>query len=121
MPKTVYLSSLVQLSSLIKTLFNYSIPKSIYDIYRLSPRSMLLIDIFPMIFNFFSYLSNYLNICFSSLPKVKEEKRPWILRAREATVQTDGKIEDKESHSWPQTLIYISCGWESFKRVKFFS
>ncbi|KAJ4729450.1 RNA methyltransferase [Melia azedarach] len=48
--------------------------------------------------------------------KVKEEKRPWILRAREASVQIGSKTNTDESQSLPQTLIYISCGWESFKQ-----
>lgn len=47
--------------------------------------------------------------------KVKEEKRPWILRAREASVQIGSKTESKDNQSFPRTLIYISCGWESFK------
>lgn len=51
----------------------------------------------------------------SSTPKVKEEKRPWILRAREASVNVDSKTNWEESQTWPHTLIYISCGWESFK------
>ncbi|KAJ0972604.1 hypothetical protein J5N97_020563 [Dioscorea zingiberensis] len=51
----------------------------------------------------------------SSLLKLKEEKRPWILRARKAAVQMDSKTAWDRSETWPQTLIYISCGWESFK------
>ncbi|XP_012070524.1 uncharacterized RNA methyltransferase pc1998 isoform X2 [Jatropha curcas] len=47
--------------------------------------------------------------------KVKDEKRPWILRAREASVEIKGKETLKDPQSLPQTLIYISCGWESFK------
>lgn len=47
--------------------------------------------------------------------KVKEEKRPWILRAREASVLVDSNTDSEISHTWPNTLIYISCGWESFK------
>ncbi|XP_044466628.1 uncharacterized RNA methyltransferase pc1998 [Mangifera indica] len=51
--------------------------------------------------------------------KVKEEKRPWILRAREAaiesSVQVGSKTNSADSQSLPQTLIYIGCGWESFK------
>ncbi|GMN57534.1 hypothetical protein TIFTF001_026643 [Ficus carica] len=45
----------------------------------------------------------------------KDEKRPWILRAREASVQIGSKTTSEDSKSVPQTLIYISCGWESFK------
>ncbi|XP_078445324.1 S-adenosyl-L-methionine-dependent methyltransferases superfamily protein [Wolffia australiana] len=52
----------------------------------------------------------------SSVQKTKEEKRPWILKAREASVQVEGKTQLEDSESWPQTLIYISCGWDSFKR-----
>nr|GLL26715.1 uncharacterized protein LOC109158177 [Ipomoea trifida] len=47
--------------------------------------------------------------------KAKDEKRPWILRAREASVLIREKTEYEENQSLPQTLIYISCGWESFK------
>ncbi|KAA8530109.1 hypothetical protein F0562_004817 [Nyssa sinensis] len=48
--------------------------------------------------------------------KVKDEKRPWILRAREASVHIQSKTPQEESQSLPQSLIYISCGWESFKQ-----
>ncbi|KAK9108459.1 hypothetical protein Syun_024470 [Stephania yunnanensis] len=51
----------------------------------------------------------------SSSLKEKNEKRPWILRAREAAVQIESKTTWEKSSSLPQTLIYISCGWESFK------
>ncbi|CAN4076108.1 unnamed protein product [Withania somnifera] len=47
--------------------------------------------------------------------KVKDEKRPWILRAREAAIQIESTTACEENQSLPQTLIYISCGWESFK------
>ncbi|CAL0323267.1 unnamed protein product [Lupinus luteus] len=47
---------------------------------------------------------------------VKEEKRPWVLRAKEASVQIGSKQSPENiPQSVPQTLIYISCGWESFK------
>lgn len=49
--------------------------------------------------------------------KVKDEKRPWVLRAREAAIQIESTTVREESQSLPQTLIYISCGWESFKEV----
>ncbi|KAF8755697.1 hypothetical protein HU200_011164 [Digitaria exilis] len=52
----------------------------------------------------------------SSLAKVKDEKRPWILRAREAAVHVDSTITEESIETWPETLIYISCGWESFKK-----
>ncbi|XP_052195142.1 uncharacterized protein LOC127803141 [Diospyros lotus] len=52
----------------------------------------------------------------SPVLKTKDEKRPWILRAREASVQIQSKTAHEESQSLPQTLIYISCGWESFKK-----
>ncbi|GAB2210327.1 hypothetical protein Droror1_Dr00015591 [Drosera rotundifolia] len=45
----------------------------------------------------------------------KDEKRAWILRAREASIHVKSKTVFEESHSFPQTLIYISCGWDSFK------
>ncbi|XP_068335397.1 uncharacterized protein [Pyrus communis] len=51
----------------------------------------------------------------SSSSRGKDEKRPWMLRAKEASVQIGSEIASEDSKSWPQTLIYISCGWESFK------
>nr|XP_010926717.2 uncharacterized protein LOC105048923 isoform X4 [Elaeis guineensis] len=50
-----------------------------------------------------------------SILKVKDEKRPWILRAREASVHIDSKTAWEKNQTWPETLIYISCRWESFK------
>ncbi|XP_061368101.1 uncharacterized protein LOC133311100 isoform X1 [Gastrolobium bilobum] len=48
---------------------------------------------------------------------VQEEKRPWVLRAKEASVQIGSKPPPANiPQSMPQTLIYISCGWESFKK-----
>ncbi|KAJ4831122.1 hypothetical protein Tsubulata_000653 [Turnera subulata] len=52
----------------------------------------------------------------SSNSNIKEEKRPWVLRAREASVQVGSRENLKGPQSLPQTLIYISCGWESFKQ-----
>ncbi|XP_047329349.1 uncharacterized RNA methyltransferase pc1998 [Impatiens glandulifera] len=52
----------------------------------------------------------------SSRSSDKEEKRPWVLRAKDAEVHIQRKVTEEESHSSPQTLIYISCGWESFKK-----
>ncbi|XP_040376046.1 uncharacterized RNA methyltransferase pc1998 isoform X2 [Oryza brachyantha] len=52
----------------------------------------------------------------SSPTKVNDEKRPWILRAREAAVQVDSTPLEESSGTWPETLIYISCGWDSFKK-----
>ncbi|KAG6468396.1 hypothetical protein ZIOFF_073081 [Zingiber officinale] len=49
--------------------------------------------------------------------KVKDEKRPWVLRARAASVNVEGKTTLDKTISWPSTLVYISCGWESFKEV----
>lgn len=49
--------------------------------------------------------------------EVKDEKRPWILRAREDSVQIGSKTTSVDSQALPETLIYISCGWESFKEV----
>ncbi|KAK4768637.1 hypothetical protein SAY87_003778 [Trapa incisa] len=47
---------------------------------------------------------------------VKEEKRPWILRAREASVHAGkGWTLQSNKELIPEILIYISCGWESFK------
>ncbi|KAG8366779.1 hypothetical protein BUALT_Bualt16G0003200 [Buddleja alternifolia] len=47
--------------------------------------------------------------------KVKIEKRPWILREKEASEQSNTQTTPIESQSLPETLIYISCGWDSFK------
>ncbi|KAG6412650.1 hypothetical protein SASPL_125333 [Salvia splendens] len=52
----------------------------------------------------------------SSEKKVKMEKRPWVLRERETSVQSNGQMAQDEAPSLPQTLIYISCGWDSFKK-----
>lgn len=57
-------------------------------------------------------------VCYSSPTfKAKDEKRPWILRAREDSIEIPSRTTQEESRSLPQTLIYISCGWESFKDV----
>ncbi|KAL2622078.1 hypothetical protein R1flu_002283 [Riccia fluitans] len=48
----------------------------------------------------------------------KVEKRPWIVRAKQDSVVKENGLslsEDLDS-IWPDTLIYVSCGWESFKR-----
>ncbi|CAJ1946635.1 unnamed protein product [Sphenostylis stenocarpa] len=46
----------------------------------------------------------------------QEEKRPWVLRAKEASVQIGNRPSPANiPQSVPQTLVYISCGWESFK------
>ncbi|GAQ86573.1 S-adenosyl-L-methionine-dependent methyltransferases superfamily protein [Klebsormidium nitens] len=55
-------------------------------------------------------------------PPDREEKRPWILRGRKGTVLREGQpseqLEEEESADilWPDTLIYVSCGWQAFKR-----
>ncbi|KAL3691988.1 hypothetical protein R1sor_005639 [Riccia sorocarpa] len=49
----------------------------------------------------------------------KVEKRPWILRAKQDGVVKEtatGVLEEDLDSVWPDTLIYVSCGWESFKR-----
>ncbi|KAF7129259.1 hypothetical protein RHSIM_Rhsim10G0007200 [Rhododendron simsii] len=51
----------------------------------------------------------------SPLLKEKDEKRPWILRAKEASVQIQSKTTQEDSQLLPKTLIYISRGWNSFK------
>ncbi|KAL8474857.1 hypothetical protein ACS0TY_031323 [Phlomoides rotata] len=56
------------------------------------------------------------NLSDSNNRKVKIEKRPWVLREPETSVQINGQIAQEESQSLPQTLIYISCGWDSFKK-----
>ncbi|MBA0695835.1 hypothetical protein Goari_002434, partial [Gossypium aridum] len=54
-----------------------------------------------------------------SSSNIKEEKRPWVLRererAKEASVQVGRETISEDPQSLPETLIYISCGWESFK------
>ncbi|KAL3813889.1 hypothetical protein ACJIZ3_015157 [Penstemon smallii] len=51
-----------------------------------------------------------------SARKEVTEKRPWILRERESSVQSNSSQRaQEESNSLPETLIYISCGWDSFK------
>uniref|UniRef100_A0A7N0UPM0 Methyltransferase small domain-containing protein n=1 Tax=Kalanchoe fedtschenkoi TaxID=63787 RepID=A0A7N0UPM0_KALFE len=46
----------------------------------------------------------------------KEEKRPWVTRrAREAAVTVESTSTWEETETLPETLIYISCGWQSFK------
>ncbi|KAI6671400.1 hypothetical protein NL676_006285 [Syzygium grande] len=47
--------------------------------------------------------------------KTKEERRPWVLRTREASVRFGNDLSEENRHSAPQTLIYISCAWESLK------
>ncbi|CAN0925373.1 Uncharacterized RNA methyltransferase pc1998, partial [Linum grandiflorum] len=47
--------------------------------------------------------------------QVKEEKRPWVLRAKESSVHVGSSATLDAPRVLPQTLIYISCGWESFK------
>ncbi|KAF6169408.1 hypothetical protein GIB67_010633 [Kingdonia uniflora] len=47
----------------------------------------------------------------------KNEKRPWILCARESSVQIESKTPWEKNQSFPRTLIYISCGWESFNET----
>lgn len=56
-------------------------------------------------------------VSFSPLLKEKDEKRPWILRAKEASVQIQSKTTQEDSQLLPKTLIYISRGWNSFKEV----
>lgn len=52
----------------------------------------------------------------SSNSKIVNEKRPWVLRAKKESVQIASKTNSEDyPQSLPQTLIYISCGWESFK------
>ncbi|KAL8038815.1 hypothetical protein ABFX02_11G132300 [Erythranthe guttata] len=55
------------------------------------------------------------NLPESTRRNVQNEKRPWILRG-DTSVQINKEMGQGESQSsLPQTLIYISCGWESFK------
>ncbi|CAM6119504.1 unnamed protein product [Calypogeia fissa] len=47
----------------------------------------------------------------------KVEKRPWVVRANQGvTRESSGDWEDAMDDSWPSTLIYVSCGWQSFKK-----
>lgn len=46
------------------------------------------------------------------------EKRPWILRAQKGVVHNAGVGDGDEQDTWPDTLIYVSCGWEAFKAVR---
>ncbi|KAL2505380.1 S-adenosyl-L-methionine-dependent methyltransferase superfamily protein [Abeliophyllum distichum] len=55
------------------------------------------------------------NLPESTSAKAKNEKRPWVLRERETSVQVKSSTVQEESRSLPETLIYISCGWDSFK------
>ncbi|KAH9616500.1 hypothetical protein KSS87_009373 [Heliosperma pusillum] len=52
----------------------------------------------------------------STPTNLKEEKRPWILRERQESISVESKTIWPESDALPQTLIYISCGWDSFKK-----
>ncbi|KAK8967193.1 hypothetical protein KSP40_PGU011799 [Platanthera guangdongensis] len=63
-------------------------------------------------------ISNYKdsNVPKSSIIKEKEEKRPWMLRARASTVHMEGNINWEKAQIWPEFLIYVSCGWESFEK-----
>ncbi|KAL2935569.1 putative RNA methyltransferase pc1998 [Bienertia sinuspersici] len=54
---------------------------------------------------------------FSSPSNMKDEKRPWILREKESSVNIQSTTNKSESDVLPQTLIYISCGWDNFKKV----
>lgn len=56
---------------------------------------------------------------YCSSNSVQEEKRPWVLRANETSVARKALSSPEENITplVPQTLIYISCGWESFKEV----
>jgi len=51
----------------------------------------------------------------SPLSKEKDEKRPWVLRAKEASVQIQSKTTREEVQLLPKTVIYIGHGWNSFK------
>ncbi|KAH9298880.1 hypothetical protein KI387_030562, partial [Taxus chinensis] len=43
------------------------------------------------------------------------EKRPWVIQAQQAS-KMESKNTFDEIASWPDTLIYVSCGWASFKQ-----
>lgn len=49
------------------------------------------------------------------------EKRPWVVRANQGIVKESSGSSDDEvgGDSWPGTLIYVSCGWQAFKKVQF--
>ncbi|XP_002961857.2 uncharacterized protein LOC9629655 [Selaginella moellendorffii] len=46
----------------------------------------------------------------------KVEKRPWMLRAKDGGVQREGETTWRDDDVWPEQLIYVSCGWDSFKQ-----
>ncbi|XP_063936763.1 uncharacterized protein LOC108227183 isoform X2 [Daucus carota subsp. sativus] len=62
-----------------------------------------------------SSVERKVNISGSPVAKVKDEKRPWVIRSKEASLQIRSQTVHEESQALPRTLIYISCGWESFK------
>ena len=63
-------------------------------------------------------MSDLVHVFCSPPNSVQEEKRPWVLRANETSVQIRSKSPEANiTPLVPQTLIYISCGWESFKEV----
>ncbi|KAH8941042.1 hypothetical protein BDL97_14G017100 [Sphagnum fallax] len=52
----------------------------------------------------------------SSKTTDKVEKRPWMLRAKQGAVHKESASNwEEEEHTWPDTLIYVSCGWQAFK------
>jgi 16S rRNA G966 N2-methylase RsmD len=54
----------------------------------------------------------------SSKTTDKVEKRPWMLRAKQGAVHKESASNwEEEEHTWPDTLIYVSCGWQAFKLV----
>ncbi|KAG6548319.1 hypothetical protein Mapa_010185 [Marchantia paleacea] len=53
----------------------------------------------------------------SSSNTKRVEKRPWIVRAKQESVVKDSTSNWEEMDVvWPDTLIYVSCGWQSFKQ-----
>ncbi|XP_042494109.1 uncharacterized RNA methyltransferase pc1998 isoform X3 [Macadamia integrifolia] len=78
------------------------------------PRKGLDLTLVNALQNIASFMHKAMRSESSSL-KSKDEKRPWILRAMEGSVKIESKTIWEKSEALPQTLIYISCGWESFK------
>jgi hypothetical protein len=41
-----------------------------------------------------------------------------MLRAKQGAVHKESASNwEEEEHTWPDTLIYVSCGWQAFKLV----
>eukprot|EP00850_Spirogloea_muscicola_P004222 SM000018S03587 [mRNA] locus=s18:94827:100135:- [translate_table: standard] len=52
----------------------------------------------------------------SPLAKEKVEKRPWMIRADRSRVAAGASDDHEWGDIWPSTLIYVSCGFQAFRR-----